>query len=76
MQKGNEQDYHNLYDAILSLKTREECAALFEDLFTISEINAAVQRLKVAGMLFDCNAVSELTGASTTTVSRLNKCIN
>ena len=53
MQKGNEQDYHNLYDAILSLKTREECAALFEDLFTISEISAAVQRLKVAGMLFE-----------------------
>ena len=79
MQKGNEQDYHNLYDAILSLKTREECAALFEDLFTISEIRAAVQRLKVAGMLFEkqtCNAVSELTGASTTTVSGVNKCLN
>ena len=41
MQKGNEQDYHNLYDAILSLKTREECAALFEDLFKL------VQRFSV-----------------------------
>ncbi len=36
MQKGSEKDYNTLYDAILCLKTREECNALFEDLFTIS----------------------------------------
>ena len=53
MQKGSTQDYNNLYDAILSLQSREECAAFFEDLFTISEISAAVQRLKVAGMLYE-----------------------
>ena len=79
MQKGSEQDYNTLYDAILSLKTREECDALFEDLFTISELSAAVQRLKVAGMLHEkqtCNAVAEITGASTATVSRVNKCLN
>lgn len=79
MQKGSTQDYNNLYDAILSLQDREECAALFEDLFTISEISAAVQRLKVAGMLYEkqtCNAVAEKTGASTATVSRVNKCLH
>ena len=78
MQKGSTQDYNNLYDAILSLQSREECAAFFEDLFTISEISAAVQRLKVAGMLYEkqtCNAVAEKTGASTATVSRVNKCL-
>ena len=79
MQKGSTQDYNNLYDAILSLQSREECAAFFEDLFTISEIGAAVQRLKVAGMLYEkqtCNAVAEKTGASTATVSRVNKCLH
>lgn len=79
MQKGSTQDYNNLYDAILSLQNREECAAFFEDLFTISEISAAVQRLKVAGMLYEkqtCNAVAEKTGASTATVSRVNKCLH
>lgn len=79
MQKGSTQDYNNLYDTILSLQSREECAAFFEDLFTISEISAAVQRLKVAGMLYEkqtCNAVAEKTGASTATVSRVNKCLH
>ena len=79
MQKGSTQDYNHLYDAILSLQSREECAAFFEDLFTISEISAAVQRLKVAGMLYEkqtCNAVAEKTGASTATVSRVNKCLH
>ena len=79
MQKGSTQDYNNLYDAILSLQSREECAAFFEDLFTISEISAAVQRLKVAGMLYEkqtCNAVAEKSGASTATVSRVNKCLH
>ena len=79
MQKGSTQDYNNLYDAILSLQSREECAAFFEDLFTISEISAAVQRLKVVGMLYEkqtCNAVAEKTGASTATVSRVNKCLH
>ncbi len=79
MQKGSTQDYNNLYDAILSLQSREECAAFFEDLFTISEISAAVQRLKVAGMLYEkqtCNAVAEKNGASTATVSRVNKCLH
>ncbi len=72
MQKGSTQDYNNLYDAILSLQSREECAAFFEDLFTFS-------RLKVAGMLSEkqtCNAVAEKTGASTATVSRVNKCLH
>ena len=79
MQKGSTQDYNNLYDAILSLQSREECAAFFEDLFTISEISAAVQRLNAAGMLYEkqtCNAVAEKTGASTATVSRVNKCLH
>ena len=68
MEKGNKKDYQKLYRAILSLKNEEECQAFFEDLYTISELDAAAQRLKVAGMLhkkYTCGHISEVTGAST-----------
>ena len=51
MEKGNKKDYQKLYRAILSLKNEEEGQAFFEDLYTISELAGAAQRLKVAGML-------------------------
>ena len=79
MEKGNKSDYRELYRAVLMVKNEEECAALFEDLFTIAELSAAAQRIRVAQMLNEkktCGAVSELTGASTATVSRVNKCLN
>lgn len=79
MEKGNKKDYQKLYRAILSLKNEEECQAFFEDLYTISELDAAAQRLKVAGMLhkkYTCGHISEVTGASTATVSRVNQCLN
>ncbi len=79
MEKGNKKDYQKLYRAILSLKNEEECQKLFEDLFTINELDAAAQRIKVAGMLYHkhtCGYISEATGASTATVSRVNKYLN
>ena len=50
MEKENKKDYQKLYRAILSLKNEEECQAFFEDLYTISELDAAAQRLKASGL--------------------------
>lgn len=72
-------DHKKLYAAIMSLKSEEECRALFDDLFTIAELNAAAQRIKVADMLYagmTCGNIAEETGASTATVSRVNKCLH
>ncbi|KYH29302.1 MULTISPECIES: YerC/YecD family TrpR-related protein [Clostridium] len=72
-----EMDY--LCDAILSLKTREECYRFFEDIFTINELKAVEQRLQVAKMLKQKKTYAEIagsTGASTATISRVNRCLN
>ena len=69
----------HLFDAILSLENREECYKFFEDVATINEINALAQRLHVAKLLNEKNtyiAIAEETGASTATISRVNKCLN
>lgn len=68
-----------LYDAIVTLQTREECAMLFRDLCTIPEIKSMSQRLVVAKMLQDNMVYSEIvakTGASTATISRVNRSLN
>lgn len=68
-----------LFDAILSLKTREECYQFFDDLATMSEIQSFAQRLQVAKMLLNGATYSEIeseTNASTATISRVRRCIN
>ena len=68
-----------LFDAILSLETREECYNFFEDLCTPQELKAISQRLHVAKLLTDnCvyNDIVKKTGASTATISRVNKTLN
>ena len=68
-----------LYKAVLTLETESECAAFFEDLCTPQELSAIAQRLNVASMLTDgCvyNKIVEATGASTATISRVNKTLN
>ena len=68
-----------LFDAILTLKNREECYRFFEDICTINEIKAIEQRLQVAKMLLQKHTytdIGETTGASTATISRVNKCLN
>lgn len=75
--KSKEMDY--LMEAILSLKDKEDCYRFFEDICTINEIKAIDQRLQVARMLKDGKTYTEVakfTGASTATISRVNKCIN
>ena len=67
-----------LFDAILRLEDREECYRFFEDLCTINEIKSLAQRLEVAIMLREkCtyHEIAEKTGASTATISRVNRAL-
>lgn len=67
-----------LFKAILSLRTEEECYQFFEDVCTVSEIKAMAQRLEVAKMLDQgCiyDTIVEKTGASTATISRVKRCL-
>ncbi|MBE6065230.1 YerC/YecD family TrpR-related protein [Clostridium cochlearium] len=75
--QNEEMDF--LCDAILTLKDKEECYRFFEDICTINEIQSLSQRLVVAKMLKDKKTyqdISKLTGASTATISRVNRCLN
>lgn len=68
-----------LCEAMLSLESTEECYKFIEDIFTINEIKSVEQRLQVAKMLKQKKTYTEIankTGASTATISRVNKCLN
>ena len=69
----------SFYEAILTLKTREECQKFFSDACTPKEINTIAQRFVVAQMLNEkkvYNEIIEATGASTATISRVSRAIN
>ncbi len=79
MTKNNKSGIEKLYKAITKIETVEECRLFFEDLCSIVELQTFAQRLEVARLLLDGNSyldVNEITGASTTTISRIGKCIN
>ena len=68
-----------LFDAVLSLKSKEECYLFFEDICTINELLSLSQRLEVAKMLREQKTyldIAEKTGASTATISRVNRSLN
>ena len=68
-----------LFEAILSLETKEECYAFFEDLCTVNELLSLSQRFDVAAMLRNHRTyleIAEKTGASTATISRVNRSLN
>ena len=68
-----------LFDAILSLENKEECYSFFEDLCTINELLSLSQRYEVASMLKNKKTyleIAEKTGASTATISRVNRSLN
>ena len=68
-----------LFDAVLSLRDREECYTFFEDVCTINEILSLSQRFEVAHMLREQKTyldIAEKTGASTATISRVNRSLN
>ena len=70
--------FDGLFEAILKLKSTDECRRFFEDVCTIKELEDISQRLEVAKLLSEGNnyqEVSKATGASTATISRVNKCL-
>lgn len=72
----NEENLDFLYEMILNLRSKEECAALFSDLCTIPELKSISQRCVVAKMLSENSNYQEIvekTGASTATISRVNR---
>lgn len=69
----------HLFEAILSLKNSEECYIFFEDICTVNELLSLSQRFEVARMLRNHNTyleIAEQTGASTATISRVNRSLN
>ncbi|MCR5734977.1 MAG: TrpR YerC/YecD [Lachnospiraceae bacterium] len=68
-----------LFEAVLQLKTIDECYAFFEDICTVNELLSLSQRATVAKMLRDKKTymeIAEKTGASTATISRVNRALN
>jgi len=69
----------HLFDAVLSLKDKEECYTFFEDVCTVNELLSLSQRFEVARMLRNQKTyldIAERTGASTATISRVNRSLN
>ena len=67
------------FKAILKLDNIEECYKFFEDIATINEVKALAQRMHVAKLLSEKKTyaeISEITRASTATISRVNRCLN
>lgn len=79
MQNFDIKMFDDLFEAILKLKSKEDCQKFFEDVCTIKELQDVTQRIQVAKLLIEkknYQEVSKLTGASTATISRVNKCLN
>ena len=76
---GKKEKNDRLYKAILTLETEEECYNFFQDLCTVSELRSMEQRYEVATLLNDgmiYNDILEKTGASSATISRVNRSLN
>ena len=79
MKEMNDKSTDILFKAILTLRTVDECRRFFSDLCTITELKSISQRMEVALMLKEGSVytdIAEKTGASTATISRVNRCIN
>ena len=69
----------DLFEAILTLRDTDECYAFFEDVCTVNELLSLSQRYEVAKMLREKRTyldIAEKTGASTATISRVNRSLN
>ena len=76
--KFKSREVDELFEAVMCLKTQEECYRFFEDICTVNEIHAIAQRLQVAKLLSQgrtYNEIEQETKASTATISRINKCL-
>ena len=77
--KIKDENMEKLMQAVLTLKTNEECFNFFEDLCTVSELKSMSQRLAVAVMLRKGEVYTDIaakTGASTATISRVSRCLS
>lgn len=77
--KLKDKNLDDLFEAVLCLENVEECYAFFEDLCTILELKSLSQRFQVAKLLNEHRVYSDIvseTGASTATISRVNRSIN
>ncbi len=71
--------FDGFFEAILKLNDIKDCRKFFEDICTIKELEDVSQRLEVAKLLTqkkNYQEISQKTGASTATISRVNKCLN
>lgn len=76
--KLHSEETDKLFDAILSLRDKEECYSFFEDICTIKELRDLSLRLEVAAMLKEGKSYQEVTketGVSAATICRVNKCL-
>ncbi len=77
--KNKDLNFYFLYHAVLTLQSMEECEKFFKDLCTMAELKSMSQRLQVAKMLDERVVYSDIvkkTGASTATISRVNRSLN
>ena len=78
MEKFNTESLERLFTVILNLESIEDCYKFFEDVCTVKELQDLAQRLDVAVMLNEgknYNVISAEVGASSATISRVNKCL-
>ncbi len=78
MQKIRSEETDKLFEAILSLRDKDECYSFFEDICTIKELRDLSLRLEVASMLREGKSYQEVTketGVSAATICRVNKCL-
>ena len=80
MNRKNKSDkrtpHMEMYEAVLTLRTVEECVDFFDDLCSVTELRAIEQRYQVARLLNEgriYNEILEQTGASSATISRVNR---
>ncbi len=74
----NSSEINSFLEGVLTLKNMDECKRFFEDVCTIKEIEAIAQRLEVAKLLLKGETYTTIvsrTGASTATISRVNRCL-
>lgn len=79
MDKLRSEETDNLFRAVMTLKSIDECYAFFEDICTVNEIISLSQRLQVAKLLDEkknYQEISKETGASTATIGRVSKCLS
>lgn len=78
MSEDIKKSYTDLFDAILKLKTKEDCELFFRDLCTIKELDSMAQRVVAARLLMDGETYEKIiakTDISSATLSRISRCV-